>query len=295
MIKPTVGELIQRYLDEIDPIKPFGGSHKYALKKLIHYPIGKIVAEKLKSSDVIDFCRQRKAEGVMSQTIQQDIMYMRSPLNYATLGWNLKKVSSKPIDDAKPILRRLQLICKSRSRDRRPLLEEWERLMIFFKEQENHPRNIIPMCDIMNFAVVSARRLGEICRLRWDDLNEEKKTCLVRNMKDPKNKIGNHHEFPLLGNAWNIIQAQPRTSDFIFPFNSRSITQKFIIGKKALGIKNLRFHDLRREAASRLFEKNFQVPEVMLVTGHKTPAILLRTYTKLKPEDLHKKWQQAAQ
>jgi integrase len=42
----------------------------------------------------------------------------------------------------------------------------------------------------------------------------------------------------------------------------------------------LHFHDLRHEGISRLFEKGLILPEVMQMSGHTTPAMLMR-YTHL--------------
>ena len=53
-------------------------------------------------------------------------------------------------------------------------------------------------------------------------------------------------------------------------------------------ISGLRFHDLRHEATSRLFEKGLNVMEVAAITGHKTLDMLKR-YTHLRAEDLAKK------
>ena len=54
---------------------------------------------------------------------------------------------------------------------------------------------------------------------------------------------------------------------------------------KALGIENLRWHDLRHEAASRFFEKGLHPLEVASITGHKS-LTMLRRYTHLQPEAL---------
>ena len=54
------------------------------------------------------------------------------------------------------------------------------------------------------------------------------------------------------------------------------------------GIENLRFHDLRHEATTRLFEKGLNIMEVASITGHKDLR-MLRRYTHLKAEDLAKK------
>jgi integrase len=51
------------------------------------------------------------------------------------------------------------------------------------------------------------------------------------------------------------------------------------------GLGTLHFHDLRHEAASRLFEKGLNVMEVATITGHKNLKHLQR-YTHLRAEDL---------
>lgn len=63
--------------------------------------------------------------------------------------------------------------------------------------------------------------------------------------------------------------------------------------RKRAGIPDLRFHDLRHEAVSRLFEAGLSVPEVAMVSGHRTPAMLFR-YTHPKAEEVAKKLDKAA-
>ena len=53
-------------------------------------------------------------------------------------------------------------------------------------------------------------------------------------------------------------------------------------------IKGLRFHDLRHEATSRLFEKGLSIMEVASITGHKDIR-MLRIYTHLQTNNLVKK------
>ena len=57
------------------------------------------------------------------------------------------------------------------------------------------------------------------------------------------------------------------------------------VARVAAGIPDIRLHDLRHEAASRLFEKGLNVREAAGVTGHKTLAMLKR-YSHLKHEHL---------
>jgi len=98
-------------------------------------------------------------------------------------------------------------------------------------------------------------RIGEVCKLRWDDLNLKHKTIIVRDRKDPRKKEGNHMIAPLLGESFNIATKQPKTGELIFPYNSRSVTAGFQRVRNDFGIEDLRYHDLRREGASRLFEQ----------------------------------------
>jgi len=75
--------------------------------------------------------------------------------------------------------------------------------------------------------------------------------------------------------------------DRCFPHNHKSVGAAFRRARNALGADDLRFHDLRHEATSRLFEAGLPIERVALVTGHKDWKMLKR-YTNLKPEDLHK-------
>ena len=69
---------------------------------------------------------------------------------------------------------------------------------------------------------------------------------------------------------------------------ANSITKAFSRVCKSADIKDLRFHDLRHEAASRFFELGLGIMEVSAIAGHKDLS-MLRRYTHLKAEDLAKR------
>jgi integrase len=79
----------------------------------------------------------------------------------------------------------------------------------------------------------------------------------------------------------------------VFPHHPKSVGAAFHRSCGVLDIDDLCFHDLRHEGTSRLFEAGFSIQQVAMVTGHKDWR-MLRRYTNLKPEDLHK-MQKAAQ
>ena len=284
-----IAELIERYIEEMNsmPGKHLGDTHLYCLRRMQKDTLAQKDAAKLTPADLIDYAKRRRAT-VSASTVTQDLTYLRGPFDYAALGFNMPEVTPLAFAQAKPLLGKNNLIGKGRPRDRRPTQEEIDRLNAYF---DLHDREI-PMRVLFEFARVSCRRRSEITRLTWGDVDFEKRTCIVRNMKDPRHKAGNHHTFALLGRAWEIVMEQPRKnvnepSERIFPYNSKSVGAAYTRAKKALGIENLHFHDNRRDAASKLFEEGYGVAEVMTQTGHKTPAMLMRVYQKLRPEDLH--------
>jgi integrase len=151
--------------------------------------------------------------------------------------------------------------------------------------QRRDGRSKIPMTDIMWFAVHSARREAEICRLRRKDNDPECRTGLVRDAKHPTRKTGNHRRFKYTPEAWEIIERQPRKGEFIFPYNPRSVSTAFTNACKVLGIEDLVFHDLRHEATSRLFERGYTIPQVAQFTLHESWNELKR-YTHLLKKNL---------
>jgi len=99
-------------------------------------------------------------------------------------------------------------------------------------------------------------------------------------------KAMNHQTIPLLGEAFDIVDAQPRTAPFVFPYNHESVSAAFERACDTLGIEDLRFHDLRHEGVSRLFELGYSAMEVMMVSGHRDVNSLKR-YLQISPERLH--------
>jgi integrase len=192
---------------------------------------------------------------------------------------------------ARIALARLGLVGKGEERDRRPTQGELDRLVAAF---EANPRQQIPLGRIVRFAVATAMRQEEICRIEWADFEPENKMLLVWDRKDPRRKSGNNQRIPLLDvcgyDACAIVNEQRsysgKNSGRIFPYNGRSVGTAFRRQCQELKILDLHFHDLRHEGTSRLFEAGFSIEHVALVTGHKDWK-MLRRYTHLKPEGLH--------
>jgi integrase len=196
------------------------------------------------------------------------------------------------IQEARNACAELRLIGKARKRARRPTPGELEQLRDYFAHRDK--RSQIPMLTVLEFALASARRESEICRLEWRDNDERTRTGLVRDAKHPTAKEGNHRRFKYTPEGWALLQAQPRGGAYIFPYEPRSIGAAFTRACHVLGIKDLRFHDLRHEATSRLFERGYQIHEVAQFTLHDSWNELKR-YANLKPENVRELTPPAAQ
>ena len=288
----SIANLLDQFIDDRNLWDNTGRTKQYVIKMLRDCDIAKIQSDQLKTSDLIEHCKSRKATGTKPQTIYHDIAYLRSVMKKSLPVFNVKS-SPEVFEEAVPILIDMKLVGKSNKRTRRPTENEIEKLKEgLLKRQEFRPnsKKRIPFVDILDFSILTCMRIGEVCKLRWDDLNEEHKTILVRDRKDPRKKEGNHMIAPLLGGAFNIAMKQPKSNELIFPYNSRSVTAGFQRVRNTLEINDLRYHDLRREGASRLFEKGYSIEEVAQVTGHRNLNILWQVYTQLFPHKLHDKF-----
>ena len=129
------------------------------------------------------------------------------------------------------------------------------------------------------------------------ELDADKRTILITDRKHPRAKKGNDQLVPLLRGPFvlagqivdpmDVIMRQPRRAQLIFPYRPASVSTAFTRAVQHLGIQDLHFHDLRHHACSLLFEAGFQIEQVALVSGHRDWN-MLRRYTKLRPESLHR-------
>lgn len=278
----TLGELIRWYIDTFESISRWQRSKQTHLEFLERHTIGKSNVLSLTVATLIDHVRSRRADGAGPATVANDLTWIGVVLRAAK---NVKQLPVKPeiARDARDACRTLRLIGKSNRRDRRPTAGELTRLDAFFASRDR--RSEIPMRDILAFAIHSARRQAEICRLEWRDNDAGLRTGLVRDAKHPTEKKGNHRRFKYTPEAWEIVKRQPRASEYIFPYEPKSVGAAFTRACHLLGIHDLRFHDLRHEATSRLFENGYQIHEVAQFTLHESWSELKR-YTNLKPESV---------
>lgn len=276
----TLGDLIRRYLGEF--CEGYGRSKLADLNRLARSEIATLPADSLQSSDYVQHTQARLATGVKPQTANNDLAWLRVVAKTARAAWGAD-ISLQAIEDAAVLCRKRRLISRPDKRDRRPTIDELNTLLDWFEAG----RGVIPMVDVVLFALFSGRRQEEITKLLLADYDRTRKTIVVRDAKDPRHKKGNHITVSLTEEACRIIDRQP-PGERIFPYNHRSISTGFARACKLTGIKGLVFHSLRHECASWLIERGWSIPSVAQVTGHRHWATLQR-YTHLQgPEPVDK-------
>ena len=279
---PTVAELIRWYIDNFESVSKWQRSKQAHLRFLERHALGKCNALTLTAAELIDHVRSRRAKGTGPATVANDLIWTGVVLRAAK---NVKGLPVTPeiVQEAREACAELRLTGKARKRARRPTPAELAQLRDYFTRRDKRAQ--IPMLPVMEFALNSARRESEICRLEWCDNDPRGRTGMVRDAKHPTKKEGNHRRFKCTPEAWAVVLAQPRSSEFIFPYDPKSVGAAFTRACRFLGIKDLRFHDLRHEATSRLFERGYQIHEVAQFTLHDSWNELKR-YANLKPENL---------
>ena len=114
-------------------------------------------------------------------------------------------------------------------------------------------------------------RKSELLALLWSNEHVERNYLVI-----PSSKNGKSRTVPLTKEAISVLGKINPRSDLIFPVTHNA-------SKVILGSADAKFRyqepevsDLRHEAISRYFEKGLSVPEVALISGHKTVSQLFR-------------------
>ncbi len=290
----TYAELQAAYVEEIQ--------HKASRSKLnalaiISSYLGRRPLNDMDVDTFIKFAKARAAEGAGPATINMDLSYVGTVMKYGGVLLDVPtETAAASLQKARLVLGASGIIGRSKERDRRPTDDELVMLRDFWAKR----RRGIPMWVLTQFAVATAMRLGEITRLEWDDLNRDDKTILIRDRKHPRLKLGNHKTVPLLCgpvvidgeeiDPMALIERQPVEDGEarIFPYDPSTVSTMFTRAVASCGIDDLRFHDLRHDGISRLFEADYRIEQVALISGHEDWKQLKR-YTNLRAADLHRK------
>lgn len=269
--KTTFGELIERYLREVTPLMRGAKADTIRLKAILRRPISRVNILLLNSSRIAKY-RDERLQEVSAGTVIRELAYFSSIINHARREWN--------INIANPVL----LVKKPQSpQGRNRVLSRQEEIHLLNACEPKANRNIYTRPFVI-LALETAMRRGELLSLRWKDINYSKRTAYLQLTKN-----GDSRTVPLSTRAIETLQALPISIDGrVLPINFAALETNFKRARDRANLEDLRIHDLRHTAITRLAEKLPNLIELSAVSGHKSLAMLKRYYHP-SPEQLAKK------
>jgi integrase len=272
----TLSELLKRYLMEITPLKKGAAPETARILALLRHPMAQHVVASIRGIDIARY-RDERLGKVRPGTVKRDLVILSHLFEVARKEWGIQV--HNPVRD-------IQIPSDSRARDRR--LESSdnghdseEACLLAACRRARNPY----LLPVVHLALETAMRQGELVSLRWEHIDLNRRTVHL-----PDTKNGESRTVPLSTAAVKILRSLPRSiQGEVFPgLTTEAVKRAYARAVRRAAIKNLRFHDLRHEATSRLFEKGLNIMEVASITGHKDLR-MLRRYTHLKAEDLARK------
>lgn len=294
----TLGDAIDRYIKE--DRRGMGDTKAQVLRTIREeYDIAKMPCDQITSADITTFASElwERPKVNSAATVNNYLQHLSGVFSVARPMWGFA-LDELQMKDAMKALGKLGVRAKAEERSRRPTPTELNRLMAHFLKSSAHDPRAVPMATISAFAIFSARRQGEICRIKWSDYEPDDRPnetrVLVRDLKHPGDKKGNDTWCTLPDPCRAILAAwsrNQRNDDRIFPFHSDTISRRFTDACKFLEIEDLHFHDLRHEGTSRMFEMDWNIPRVANATGHRSWNSLKR-YEHIRAKgDIYENWE----
>jgi integrase len=264
----TIGELLDRYEEEISPTHKSHKVEKYRLQILRKYLGNKRVSALLHS--VVCKYRDQRLKAVSPASLKRELAILSSVLNIAIKEWGIA-IEQNPVS-------MVSLSKIARERDRR--LESGEEEQLFSASGE--------LKRLIILALETGMRRGKVLNIKKSHINFARQTLLI-----PLTKTDTPRTIPLSSKAIAALREQLSSSEKVIPieettlfsYTARGLSRAFLRLSRRHKLDNLHFHDLRHEATSRFFERGLNPVEVATITGHKDTRMLMR-YTHLRAEDL---------
>lgn len=128
----------------------------------------------------------------------------------------------------------------------------------------------------------TALRLGEISKLRWENIDLQKGIAFI---EAAHTKTNRHRFVPLHTNVIEALNQIRKDYGSVFRANSYRLSKRFIRLKKKMGYHDLTFHDFRHTALTRLHKAGNDVLVLKAISGH-TSTKMLNRYVRVDNDDL---------
>jgi integrase len=163
---------------------------------------------------------------------------------------------------------------------------------VYMREAEDTYEHVPLLETFVQFQLMTGARRSETLTLTWSNVDLESQTAFL-----PETKNGRSRKLPLRSDLVAMLGLLPRTSSLVFPIGVdglRKAWQRMCQQAGLTGDNELRVHDLRHEAISRVAEAGsntpggFSVVDLQHFSGHRDTRMLLR-YAHLCTQGLAKR------
>jgi integrase len=291
----TFGQLLDQWLEEcerLDLSPTTLRSYRSQIEGTIRPRLGKVPLTALTAKHLDDLYGAMKASGKSTKTIRNHHAVISAALHQAVRwGWVKTNVAvmAKP-----PRVPRTQVSA--------PSVEVVQQVI---EEAEKRDPRLAPFFML---AALTGMRRGELCALRWTDLDltlgivevsrsvvvvpgglAEKSTKTDRARKVALDAVGVAllTEYRAEVDEWAREAGAKLAKDaFVFspfveattPFRPDNVTSFFIRVRDAVGAPSVRLHDLRHFTATQLIGAGVDIRTVAERLGHTDPSLTLRVY-----------------
>lgn len=282
--KCSVGELLELWLeDEHNKVKESTyANYAMKLRKHILPRFSGMKYEALTAHHLNDFIREKLNSGLSEKYVSDIINLMKSAARFGSRNYNYpNKIEFVTLPKAE--------------KTEKPLLNNDEQQRL----QEELVRDQTPSNVGILLAYTTGIRIGELCALKWSDIDLEKSILTVSRtiqrvcnigksgtrlvMSSPKSR-SSIREIPLPEFIIPILKAAKTTDDcYILSgtqklIEPRTMQYRFKSMLKRLSLPQVSFHSLRHQFATRCVELGFDVKTLSEILGHSSVEITLNRY-----------------
>ena len=273
--KTSLKIVLHRYLREIVKDKSDKRRERSKYNVILRNDVCNKTLTDLRTSDFAKYRDERSAEGISNSTINRELSAIRVAIQTSIDEWDCWL----PENPVKSSIK----VSENPARERRLFAGEYEKLMVACQRSSKFSSPSIYWCPAINFAIETAMRLSEQISLTWQNVDMTKRTAFL---PAEITKTKRSRTVPLSDKALEVLRSLPRhISGRVFNMSLNYHNKGWRRLTKRAGVVGLRWHDLRRESISRLFERGLSLTEVQSVSGHLTLQ-MLSTYTAHEAETL---------
>lgn len=246
-----------------------------------------LTVDELHSSHLLKFVERRRQDGLMPSGINRELNIISAALNAAPMYFPALS-SWRPPKIPRPRH-------SKRRRERLITLEELTRLLTWLyrqREEKETTESVVRRRNVANvfrLALLTASRKGEVCRLRWDQIDWAGGTFQLIGTKNEYSQAQTARYPKITETIAAIFRDRravvPRRCKYVFTSDGGEVTHYYEILAQAATACGLLYgrkveggfvtHDTRHTAVTYLMQAGHDLKTVAALTGHSDKAMVM--------------------